>query len=144
MKLELSELEPDNFHIFTTFFIGKNKVRFLVDTGASKTVVDKTKIEAILGSKINKKQQAESIGLGAEMVKTSLIKLPAIRFDKIKIKEPEFAMLDLSNINKAYDLLGFKHIDGVIGGDLLQKLDAVINYKSKTLKLKLKKTFIKI
>jgi len=45
-------------------------------------------------------------------------------------------LLDLANINYTYSLLNLPHIDGILGNDILNRLETVINYKKKTLRLK--------
>jgi hypothetical protein len=44
-------------------------------------------------------------------------------------------VLDLSHVNKSYEMIGLKPIDGVIGSDLLMKLKARIDFLAKTLKI---------
>jgi len=53
------------------------------------------------------------------------------------IDEFEVAVLDLSTINIAYRQLGHPEVLGVLGGDILMKYKAVINYRKKILKLKI-------
>ena len=46
-------------------------------------------------------------------------------------------MLDLSAVSEMYQSVGFKPIQGILGGDFLRQYQAVINYQ--TLELTLKK-----
>ena len=43
--------------------------------------------------------------------------------------------LDLENIHEMYGKLHLPHIDGIIGGDLLRRYRAVINYRCKKMRL---------
>ncbi|OQA10334.1 MAG: hypothetical protein BWY67_01178 [Bacteroidetes bacterium ADurb.Bin397] len=45
-------------------------------------------------------------------------------------------LLDLSHVNQSYEILKLKPVDGVIGGDLLKRYEAIIDYSKKTLVLK--------
>ena len=61
--------------------------------------------------------------------------LPSIKIGSFKLKNFEAAVLDLSTINQAYISLNLPPIIGVIGGDILQSFDAIINYGKLQLKL---------
>ena len=41
----------------------------------------------------------------------------------------------LENIHEMYAKLGLPHIDGILGGDLLMRHKAIINYKAKKMRL---------
>ena len=51
------------------------------------------------------------------------------------IDEFEVAVLDLSTINVAYRQLGHPEVLGVLGGDILMKYKAVVDYGQQTLTL---------
>lgn len=51
----------------------------------------------------------------------------------LQIKEFKAAILDLSNINIAYAQLGHTEVLGVLGGDILIKYNAAIDYGKKEL-----------
>jgi len=136
IPLTLVKLDDDNYHLFVSMNIGKNKLNMLVDTGASKTVFDKTRLLKVVKPEKIMAHHTESVGLGANMVKTEVVELSNIKFERLKIKTTVAAVIDLHHVNKTYQLLGFKPIDGVLGSDILVKLKAVINYNNKTLKIK--------
>ena len=48
----------------------------------------------------------------------------------------EVVLFDMTEINKSFDEKDIKKVDGIIGGDILNELNAVINYKKKLLTLK--------
>src|SRR3546814_10002684 len=52
------------------------------------------------------------------------------------ITDFEVAVLDLSHINQAYKKLGLEKVLGVIGSDLLQEYNALIDYGNQTLTLR--------
>lgn len=135
IPLSIEMLEADNYHIFIDVKIGRKKARLLVDTGASKTVFDQERLLQFVGSIKNKTEFAESVGLGAEMVKTGLAEISTITCGEIKIKKTVVAVLSLSHVNDAYKMLGIQPVDGVFGSDLLFQFKAVINYKLKKLVL---------
>jgi hypothetical protein len=53
----------------------------------------------------------------------------------LKLKNFEAAVLDLTTIKEAYSILNLPPVIGVIGGDILNSHQAIINYKNLKLKL---------
>lgn len=136
VPLELREIESGNFHLFVTVRIGKFKARLLLDTGASKTVFDRKRAERFSNQKYSAHTAIQSVGLGTSTVQTHLGKLSSIKFGALRISEPEIALLDLSHVNEAYQHLNLPEVDGVLGSDLLNRLQAEISYPGRWLKVK--------
>jgi hypothetical protein len=61
-----------------------------------------------------------------------------IRIGDLLISNLEVAVLDLSTINIAYRQLNHPEVLGVLGGDILMKYKAVINYGKKTITFRLR------
>jgi len=76
-----------------------------------------------------------STGLGTNNMKSHTIILPVLKIGKLKLKNFEAAVLDLSTINQAYSTLNLPPVIGVLGGDILYSHHAIINYKKLRLKL---------
>ena len=76
-----------------------------------------------------------STGLGTNTMESHTIILPILKIGKLKLKNFEAAVLDLSTINQAYSALNLPPIIGVLGGDILYKHKAIISYKKLRLKL---------
>jgi hypothetical protein len=106
----------------------------VLDTGASKTAFDQSMIQAegqefILSDRL-------STGLGTNSMTSSTAIINDLYIGDLLIDEFEVAVLDLSTINIAYAQLGHPEVLGVLGGEILMKYKAVINYGKKTLVLK--------
>jgi len=106
----------------------------VLDTGASKTAFDKTMLE-----KANKKGEITksdilSTGLGTNSMASFTATIHDLRIGRLKIPEFEVAVLDLSTINFAYRQMGHPEVLGVLGGDILMKYEAVINYGKQHIK----------
>ena len=138
IAIELVEIEPNNFHLFVQARIGRRNARLLLDTGASKTAFDLNSILLFVKEKSLRNHEIQSVGLGSNQVLTQLSHLPVWKFGEIKLHKKEVAVLDLSHVNQAYQIMGFPNIDGVMGSDILMELHAVINYPKLTLTLKQK------
>lgn len=137
IPLELINIDADGFHLMMNAKIGRKKVRLLVDTGASKTVFDETRLKKILGPENNEFTLSEqlSTGLGTNKMESQTSVLKSIKIGSAKLKNLEVVVLDLSHVNVSYELIGEKGIDGVLGSDLLSQFDAVIYYKKPRLKI---------
>lgn len=98
---------------------------FLIDTGASPSVIDQ-KIATALGLK----RTAGKMGLASEIVQTELATLPFIKVGPACAEDLPVFVQDLSSIEKA---LG-RRIDAVVGLDVLGKNSFTIDYKTKRLR----------
>ncbi|HEY9197530.1 MAG TPA: hypothetical protein VIM77_14745, partial [Mucilaginibacter sp.] len=62
--------------------------------------------------------------------------ISGMQIGDLMIDDFEAAVLDLSTINIAYSQMGHPQVLGVIGGDILMKYKAVIDYGKETIRLK--------
>ncbi|MCU0441022.1 MAG: retroviral-like aspartic protease family protein [Bacteroidia bacterium] len=136
IKLDIVELEKKNFHVFVNFTINNANCRLLLDTGASKTVMDDNRILRLIEPNKVKTNESKSVGLGVAEMETKIATLAHWQSGKFKIKQFKVAVLPLSHVNQTYNLLGVESIDGVLGSDFLMKYKAVIDYTKSLLKLK--------
>jgi hypothetical protein len=74
-------------------------------------------------------------GVGSSELESSTFVIDQLTIGALEITNYEGVALDLENIHEMYAKLHLPHIDGIIGGDLLRKFKAVINYRSKKLRL---------
>lgn len=137
IPLRLIELEDDNFHLVVSSVLpDKTEGLWVIDTGASKTVFDKSRPD----NYIVDNQQTEEIhtaGISEEPLKTETGRLRNFMLGKMKVENQRVALLDLSHINTYYAKATNLKICGLIGSDFLLKHQAVIDYKKKMLRLKL-------
>jgi hypothetical protein len=139
LPLELVPIEQDGYHLFVSGRINGRKARFLVDTGASRSVADQDRIPSFFrpGEAELEKIEIPSVGLGTNSMQSNLIHLKTISFKGLILRNYKMVALDLSHVNQSFGVLKMKKIDGVIGGDLLHRLNAVIDYRKLVLKLEL-------
>lgn len=133
VKFKFINLNGQGFHLCIDAFINDAKVNLLVDTGASKTVLDKTRFEKIAGDSKIKKHKHEATGLGTNTMKTFEAVLRKISIGNITVKSYKAGLLDLSHVNESYAKLNKKAIDGVLGSDFMKKYNTVIDYKKRTI-----------
>lgn len=135
VSLELINLNDDGFHLLVEVVVFGQSFHAVLDTGASKTVFDKATVEKHKMGGALMASDKLSTGLGTNTMESHTIIIPVLKIGKLKLKNFEAAVLDLSTINQAYSALNLPAIIGVLGGDILYSHRALINYKKLRLKL---------
>jgi hypothetical protein len=135
LKLDVAEIEKKNYHLFIHLTIKGKPCRLLLDTGASKTVFDKDRVLQYTTKSKVKSNKSKSVGLGVSEMETFAVTLNDVKAGKLSIKKLAVAVLEIGHVNLTYSHLNLPQIDGVLGSDFLMKYNAVIDYKSSTLKL---------
>ncbi|WP_134090606.1 retropepsin-like aspartic protease [Olivibacter sp. XZL3] len=136
IPLALLNLQDDGFHLLVEVVVFGQNFKAVLDTGASKTVFDKTIVERHIGTQRLKSSDRVSTGLGTTSMESFTWQLPDIQIGAFHLKNFEVAVLDLSSINFAYENLSVDPVIGVIGGDILTQYRGVIDYGKMTLTLK--------
>jgi len=136
VPLQIIDLNDDGFHPLINITIFGKPFVVVLDTGASKTAFDKNLLlEANKKAELNASDKL-STGLGTNTMKSFTTIVDDLYIGDLHIPEFEVAVLDLSAINIAYGQIGHPHILGVLGGDILVKYKAVIDYGKKTIKFR--------
>jgi len=121
-------------HFKTSVKINGIKGDFIIDTGASNTCIDINLIDMF--NLISEESETKAVGAGATDMDTQVSKKNTLKIGKWKSKKNSLVLFDLSHVNKALTDHGSKPVHGIIGADILQKGNAVIDYKTKALFLK--------
>lgn len=136
IELQIIDLEQDGFHPLIDITVFGKSFTLVLDTGASKTAFDKSiLLEADKNMAINVSDKL-STGLGTNTMVSATAIINDLYIGDLLIDEFEVAVLDLSTINIAYMQLGHPQVLGVLGGDILMKYKAVIDYGQQILQLK--------
>lgn len=136
IPIRLLKIEQNGCHPVVTAKLNNKSIRMVIDTGASQTVFDKTRIEELLGKDALEHIKILSAGLGTSKMKSMLVRIEKLKLGEMVFSGNDFVVLDLSHVNNSYALMGMKPIDGVIGGDILKRTHAVIDYGKKEMVLK--------
>jgi hypothetical protein len=135
IPLHIIDLQDDGYHLLVEVKVGRSKYKVVLDTGASKTVFDQSMLlQAHAGIAINATNRL-SAGLGTVSMESFTAILPTFKIGRLHLPGFEVAVLDLSTINQAYAQLNHPQVLGVLGGDILMKFNAVIDYGKRKLKL---------
>jgi len=133
IPLILISLQDDGFHLLVEIVVFGQKLFAVVDTGASRSVFDKTFVKEHL-KELEHSEETQATTLFSTSSTLQAI-IPAIKIGSLVLKDYETVALDLETVNQAYENLGHPPIIGIIGSDLLLKYQAVINYKKMKLYL---------
>lgn len=124
---------------FSNHFVIKAKINgvkglFIVDTGASNTCVGLEEIDLF---KLNlEATDKKAAGAGSTDIKTQIASKNTLLIKRFKINPLTLVVIDLSHINTALIEHNSLPVNGIIGADVLNKYNGVIDYKYKALYLK--------
>jgi hypothetical protein len=135
IPVELLFIEDAGYHLLIKAKVNGKRASLLIDTGASKSVFDKEKVQRFVSEKSFTALEKLSTGLGTAKMKTHSALLKKIQLGKLIVPGFETIVIDLSHVNQTYSKLDLPEIDGVLGSDLMLKYDALIDYKKKKLTL---------
>lgn len=139
VPFKILNIDNEGFHLLVKMQINRKVARIIIDTGASKTVFDKTQIEKFVSQRNFDVHEKMSSGLGTNTMQSQTTLLKKIKIGAIEIHDYKAVLLDLSHVNQSYAQIGFEAVDGVLGSDILLQYKAVIDYEKKVLKLKYSK-----
>ena len=135
IPINIISSEGDGFHLIAEGCINGKTARFVVDTGASRTVFDKDKILNYINNPEFSEKEGISAGIGGTDISSFIFDIEELSFGELKIKDYQAVAMDLSNVNDSYAMIKLPPIDGVLGGDLLVKYKAGISYRLKKIRL---------
>ena len=135
IPINVINIKGDGFHLIAEGLINDKSARFVVDTGASRTVFDKNRILNYINNPEFAEKEGLSAGIGGTDISSFIFNIEELCFGELKINDYQAVAMDLSNINSSYEMIKLPPIDGVLGGDLLRKHNAVISYRLKKIRL---------
>ncbi|WP_394336879.1 retropepsin-like aspartic protease [Aureibaculum marinum] len=131
ISVKLKKIATNHFEIKAK--INGKKGRFILDTGASNSCVGFDEIEKFkLKTEVSEHKAA---GAGPEEIDTQISKKNNIKIGDFKIKKVPLVLIDLSHINNALTKQDAKPVNGIIGADVLDEGNAIIDYKKRKLYL---------
>lgn len=135
LPIQIIELEDDNFHliVLSEFSQGESG-RWIVDTGASKTVFDEN-LKNNYFLPVENGGLIHTAGIIDIPVKTKVASMKPFFFGKLLVKNLQVALIDLSHINKLYSGAANIQVCGLLGGDFLMKYNAIVDYRKRILLL---------
>ncbi len=133
--LQLLDIEGEGFHVMVKGTIHGKEASFLIDTGASRSVFDPKTMASFIDDPTFEKKEGLTAGVGSSDLESATFLIQSLTIGDLEINDYEAVALNLENIHEMYAKLGLPHIDGILGGDLLKRHNANINYKAQKMRL---------
>jgi predicted aspartyl protease len=127
--------DENNVHIAVHALLNGLPARLVVDTGASHSCLCKKTFKSIC-KKAHAVKADAVLGIGTGRLNEQLMLVPRFELGELVIEDYPFLMLPLSHINKMLQLMDLQPIQGLLGGDILLKYNAVIDYKKRKITFK--------
>lgn len=135
LPLTIQAIENDGYHLLTAILINGKKALVIIDTGASRSVFDETRIVDFIGHSNLTEHDKLSSGLGTNTMTSKKVMLEKLDLNGLVLNNYEATILNLHHVNESYQKISLSPIDGILGGDILTDYKAVIDYKNATLTL---------
>lgn len=135
IPIDIISIEGDGYHLIAEGRVNDKDARFVIDTGASRTVFDKGRILGYIDNPEFSEKEGISAGIGGTDISSFIFNIEELSFGELKINDYQAVAMDLSNVNNSYAMLDIPPVEGVLGGDLLRKFNAVISYRLKKIRL---------
>lgn len=132
IKIKLKKINTNHFEIKAK--INGVKGRFILDTGASNSCVDISLVERFKLQAEN--SETKAAGAGAIGMETKVSQQNNLQLKKWRFKNCHLVLLDLTHVNTALTEHNAKAVHGIIGADVLEIGEAIIDYKKKCVYLK--------
>jgi len=108
-----------------------------IDTGASKSVFGLETAKRVFNLDEDDLHENERAAIGIDHlgIGNELIMLEELNLGGIILEKNGAITFDFQNINETYSMFNIPAVDGILGGDILKKLNAVIDYETFELRL---------
>lgn len=135
IKLHKMAIDDRGFHLLLDASIEGNALKLVLDTGASQTVVDYEFLKHLIAEDAFKLQEDFSVGVGSNQINSYLVSIKKMQIANLSLENYSLATMDLSHVHQTYAQLDYPDVFGVLGGDILEKYNALIDYKNNVLRL---------
>jgi len=137
IPLIIIELDDKSFHLMVEAKLNSIPVNVIIDTGASRTVFNKTLLSKKLRVKeLKNPEEIHSAGIMTSNIESVQAVADSFKLGKLKLKDFPVVLIDLEAINNLYRKVTGKEVHGLLGSDFLLEMNAVIDYSKASLILK--------
>ncbi len=133
IPLDLIRMDPGGCHLMLHATINDWKANVLIDTGASKSVMDVSQAKKYLDQPKIKAFENHFTGMGAARIETWYTIIPSLAIGHTTIHDMQILLIDMHDIRQSYARHDLPRIDMVMGGDLLLNLGAIVDYSKRML-----------
>ncbi len=139
-KLNIDYNDKQQFEIFSpdltgcqliaTCMVKNNSLRFIVDTGASRSVINLETLNTLFPHIEKEVNTSPITGIDSSLPDVNEFIAQTVSFNDFIIENIPFFTMNLDNINEQYRKIKLPDIDGLLGGDILMKYSALIDFTS--------------
>ncbi len=137
IPIKLLDIEGDGYHLMIRGKINGKDAHFLIDTGASRSVFDPVTITSFIDDPQFEKKEGITAGVGSSDLESATFNIETLSLGDLVIHNYEGVAIDMENIHETYEKIHLPKIHGIIGGDILVKYKAIINYKQLKIRLRM-------
>ncbi len=132
VKIQMTQLSSGHLSLSTN--VNKVKGRFILDTGSSSTIIDiKHRKKFRL---VTRNTQKIAKTAGGSQLKMKVSDDNIFDFEQLTLRNVKVSLVRLNHINYSFKRMGILEVDGIIGADLLNNREAIIDYSNLILYLK--------
>jgi len=114
--------------------INGHDANFLVDSGATTTVLDTDFIDDIEVD--TKKSKILAVGVGGKQGFLKAAQITQLSIGDLQVGESDIKVMSMDHVNHIYEKHGVKPLTGILGADYLRSHQSIINLESQVLWLK--------
>ncbi|KAB2872008.1 MAG: hypothetical protein F9K37_01590 [Bacteroidales bacterium] len=133
IPFKLVELEPESYHMLVDATINGEPVKLILDSGASRSVLDKIYDS---GERIEGISDTVAVGFMSDNVNIELASIPNLLVAGVKFNDFPIALADLSSLRELYKNITGLSVAGLLGCDFLVQNVSSINLGSKKIFIK--------
>ena len=127
--LKILQLEKGDYHTLLNGSVAGEKIRIVLDTGASHSCVDKSFVSRLFPDREMEKNEGVNAGIGGVDFEVLVTDLPDFKTGHFHQKiMRNVAVIDFAHINTAYETLHLKPVQMILGNDFCVNHKAVIDY----------------
>jgi len=137
LKLNRVDIPPNGMHFLLSAEIMDTEAVLVMDTGASESVLDLKFAESLSIDILPSDEEAISAAVGSSNITTYIGLVHEFKLGNSILTDIKVQLMDLSNVRNSYKQMFNKDVQGLLGGDLLSQMNAIINYKEDSLQFDL-------
>ncbi len=135
IPLNLIPINSDGFHLLMHASINGLKANVLIDTGASKTIMDLSRASKYFRNPDIRCVNKFFTGMGTGKIRTYVTRLSKLSLGGYELEKLDIILIDMKPINDSYAVYDLPRIDMVLGGDMLVRMKAVIDFPNRILRI---------
>ena len=129
--LKIVQLEQGDYHTLLNGSVAGEKIRIVLDTGASHSCIDKSFVSRLFPDREMEKNEGVNAGIGGTDFEVLVTDLPDFKIGHYHQKLMQnVAVIDFAHINMAYEALRLKPVQMILGNDFCVNHKAVIDYET--------------